>query len=230
MEQGGAYGAGKAGEQFNAVDFIKRPKTILRFSSWIFSLIQFACIVSEGYDKNLECIFGQDNNACHFSVAVGVLAFIFAIVFFIFDLIFPSISSASKRKKIVVTDLIISGLWTFLFFVVFCYLTNAWNHRNATDEAGNLYGADNARAAITFSFFSIGTWAGLTYYAVQAYRQGTLSAFAPSYEDPMYVESSAPYKSYPGVGEMGGSEMSAPPFQQAPFDESQPATYQAPTY
>ena len=35
MEQGGAYGAGKAGEQFNAVDFIKRPKTILRFSSWV---------------------------------------------------------------------------------------------------------------------------------------------------------------------------------------------------
>lgn len=226
MEQGGAYGAGKSGEAFNLVDFLKRPKTVLRLLSWIFSLIQFACIVSEGYDKREDCIFGKDSNACHFGVAVGVLAFILAIVFFIFDLIFPSISSASKRKKIVMADLAFSGLWTFLFFVAFCYLTNTWTNRRMIDQTDYYFGADNARAAITFSFFSIGTWGGLTYYAVQAYRQGTLSAFAPSYQDPMYSESSAPYKSFPGA-----AELTSPPYQQGPFtDEGAAPTYQPPTY
>lgn len=226
MEQGGAYGAGKSGEEFNPTDFIKRPKTILRLSSWVFALIQFACIVSEGYDKKKDCIFGQNSDACHFGVAVGVLAFILAIVFFIFDLIFPSISSASKRKKIVMADLFFSGVWTFLFFVAFCYLTNQWSNRTGEDEAALEYGADNARAAITFSFFSIGTWAGLTFFAVQAYRQGTLSAFAPSYQDPMYSESSAPYKSFPGA-----AELSSPPYQQGPFtDEGSAPNYQPPTY
>jgi len=226
MEQGGAYGAGKSGEEFNSVDFIKRPKTILRFLSWIFSLIEFACIVSEGYDKTNGCIFGKDQSACHYGVAVGVMAFILAIVFFIFDLIFPSISSASKRKKIVMADLVLSGLWTFLYFVAFCYLTNSWRNRPGSDTAEGLYGADNARAAITFSFFSIGTWAGLTFFAIQAYRQGTLSAFAPSYQDPMYSESSAPYKSFPGA-----AELTSPPYQQGPFtDEGSAPTYQPPTY
>jgi len=225
MDQGGAYGAGKSGEQFNPVDFIKRPKTILRFLSWIFSLIEFACIVSEGYEEKLVCVFGGDINACHYGVAVGVLAFILAIVFFVLDLIFPSISSASKRKKIVLADLFFSGVWTLLYFVAFCYLTKSWNSLMA-DWPGQSYARDNARAAITFSFFSIGTWAGLTYFAVQAYRQGTLSAFAPSYQDPMYAESSAPYKSFPGT-----AEMSSPPYQQGPFsNEEATPNYQPPTY
>ena len=41
MDQGGAYGAGKSGEQFNPVDFIKRPKTILRFLSWVSKYFEF---------------------------------------------------------------------------------------------------------------------------------------------------------------------------------------------
>ena len=35
MDQQGAYGAGKAGESFNMIDFIKKPKTILRLTSWV---------------------------------------------------------------------------------------------------------------------------------------------------------------------------------------------------
>lgn len=49
------------------------------------------------------------------------------------------------------------ALWTFLWFVGFCFLTNQWA---ATKEADVLVGADSARAAITFSFFSIFSWVG----------------------------------------------------------------------
>lgn len=48
-----------------------------------------------------------------------------------------------------------AGLWTFLWFVGFCFLTNqwAWTH----DEDVHIV-ADSARAVITFSFFSIFSW------------------------------------------------------------------------
>jgi len=234
MDQQGAYGAGKSGESFNTVEFIKKPKTILRLTSWVFSLVVFACIISEGVDNHQNCIFGTKASACNYAVAIGVMAFITATVFFIFDLVFPSISSASKRKKVVMVDLGTAGLWTFLYFVGFCLLVDTW--RNKTGAKAELeYGADNARAAIAFSFFSIFTWAGLTYYSLQAYRQGTLSAFAPSYDETEYPgnQSSAPYKSYPGTGDM------MKPYQQAPFSNQestegvsppQPGNYDPPSY
>lgn len=48
-----------------------------------------------------------------------------------------------------------AGLWTFLWFVGFCFLTNQWAWTQAQDV---LIGADSARAVITFSFFSIFSW------------------------------------------------------------------------
>lgn len=49
------------------------------------------------------------------------------------------------------------GLWTFLWFVGFCFLANQWQ-RTTSDKLPLNQGADAARAAIAFSFFSIFTW------------------------------------------------------------------------
>lgn len=49
------------------------------------------------------------------------------------------------------------GLWTFLWFVGFCFLANQWQ-RTTPDKLPLNQGADAARAAIAFSFFSIFTW------------------------------------------------------------------------
>lgn len=216
---GRAYGAAKAGEPFNPVEFIKRPKTILRVLSWLFAIIVFGCIVSEGYHLG-KCIYNEDINACHYGVAIGILAFIGATGFFVSDLIFPSITSAEKRKKVVMADMAFSGLWTFLYFVGFCYLTNAW--ANTSDHS---FGAGNAQAAIAFSFFSILTWGGLTYFCVSDYREGTLSAFAPTYNDPSLEQSSSPYSSFPGESETHGSYQDPPFSQKEPVPEYQPPTY-----
>lgn len=48
-----------------------------------------------------------------------------------------------------------AGLWTFLWFIGFCFLTNQWSWTR-TEEVYIM--ADSARAAITFSFFSIFSW------------------------------------------------------------------------
>ena len=54
----------------------------------------------------------------------------------------------------------ISALWSFLWFVGFCYMTDKWRRRDEVPVAvaPHGHGRDNIQAAIAFSFFSIFTW------------------------------------------------------------------------
>lgn len=49
-----------------------------------------------------------------------------------------------------------AGLWSFLWFVGFCFLTNQW--QRTAPGPGTAQAGDAARAVITFSFFSILSW------------------------------------------------------------------------
>jgi hypothetical protein len=49
-----------------------------------------------------------------------------------------------------------AGLWSFLWFVGFCFLTNQW--QRTAPGPGTTQAGDAARAAIAFSFFSILSW------------------------------------------------------------------------
>uniref|UniRef100_A0A8C5WKF9 Synaptogyrin n=1 Tax=Leptobrachium leishanense TaxID=445787 RepID=A0A8C5WKF9_9ANUR len=129
----------------------------------IFALIVFACILTDGYSSDVHgnglCIFGGNMDACRYGIAIGVLAFLASLLFLILDAYFPSLSNISHRKYIVQADLGFSALWSFLWFVGFCFLTNQWS---IDINPAPLTGQDNARAAIAFSFFSILSWVGDT--------------------------------------------------------------------
>ncbi|CAH2312273.1 synaptogyrin-1 isoform X2 [Pelobates cultripes] len=160
--EGGAYGAGKAGGAFDPQTFIRQPHTILRMISWIFSIVVFGCIINEGYinrpnESEEFCIFNRNKSACTYGVTVGVLAFLTSVLYLALDVHFPQISSVKDRKKTVLSDIAVSALWAFFWFVGFCFLANQWQ---ASKPEDNLLGegADAARAAIAFSFFSIFTW------------------------------------------------------------------------
>ncbi|XP_078003594.1 synaptogyrin-1 isoform X2 [Phascolarctos cinereus] len=161
--EGGAYGAGKAGGAFDLQTFIRQPHTVLRLVSWVFAIVVFGSIVNEGYlndSKESEkfCIYNRNHNACNYGVTVGVLAFLTCILYLALDVHFPQISSVKDRKKAVISDIGVSAFWAFLWFVGFCFLANQWQVSKPEDNPMN-EGTDAARAAITFSFFSIFTWA-----------------------------------------------------------------------
>ncbi|XP_066498007.1 synaptogyrin-1a isoform X2 [Hoplias malabaricus] len=173
MEQ--AYGAGKAGGAFDPLAFFRQPQTILRVVSWIFSIVVFGCIANEGYvnrpdSPDEHCIFNSNQNACNYGVAMGSLAFLSCAAFLALDVYFPQISGVKDRKKAVLADIGLSALWSFLWFVGFCFLTNQWQVTNPEDDTLQ-EGADAARAAITFSFFSIFTWGALTMLALERLKK-----------------------------------------------------------
>nr|CAD7569934.1 unnamed protein product [Timema californicum] len=230
MDVGGAYGGGKAGTPFDPLQFVQRPQVILRAVCLLFSIIVFGCISSQGWISKEEkqvCLYNEDANACNYGVGIGVIAFLASIGFLAGEYLFEQMSSVKTRKHYVLGDLGFSGLWSFLFFVGFCYLTNQWS-KSVTPE-GN-YGVNNMQGAIAFCFFSIFTWAGCAWFAFQRFRQGSESAFAPSYEaDPGSIPGGAPYSSYP-VGPDND-----PGYQEPPFTGSQSrgpvgSDFQAPAY
>uniref|UniRef100_A0A1A8P3Q1 Synaptogyrin n=2 Tax=Nothobranchius TaxID=28779 RepID=A0A1A8P3Q1_9TELE len=223
--QSGAYGSSLAGGAFDVENFVKQPHTILRFLSWVFSIVVFATITAEGYTNTVQldekiCIFNSNNSACSYGVAVGLLAFLACVIFLMMDAYFPNISNAKDRKRIVIGDLAFSAVWTFLWFICFCVLVNQWSKSNSS-----LYIASAARAVITFSFFSIITWALLTYFTYKRYAQG-VNEFTEDYTDPAQ-DHTTPYPQ----GPYGNSSVPSG-YQQSPFSNKQetPGEYQPPAY
>ncbi|XP_016135174.1 synaptogyrin-1-like isoform X1 [Sinocyclocheilus grahami] len=187
MEQ--VYGAGKAGGTFDPITFFQQPQIILRILSWIFSIVIFGCIANEGYVNRPDeveeyCIFNRNQNACNYAVGMGSLAFLCCAAFMALDVYFPQISSVKDRKKAVLADIGVSAFWSFVWFVGFCFLANQWQVAKSEDNPLK-EGGDAARAAITFAFFSIFTWAGQAFFAFQRYKLGASSSlFSQDYTDP----------------------------------------------
>ncbi|XP_034567712.1 synaptogyrin-2a [Notolabrus celidotus] len=224
--QSSAYGASLAGGAFDLENFIKQPQTILRCLSWLFSIVVFATITAEGYvnpvtKEETKCMFNENDSACSYGVGIGILAFLACVVFLVLDAYLPQISNAKERKYIVTGDLVFSAVWTLLWFICFCYLANQWSKTTNPSVPG-----DAARAVVAFSFFSIITWALLTYFGIGRYRQG-VDEFNQDYRDPANDHSS-PFPPAPYASSSSGPSG----YQQSPFSNSQeqPGEYQPPTY
>ncbi|XP_028670958.1 synaptogyrin-1-like isoform X1 [Erpetoichthys calabaricus] len=219
--EGMAYGAGKAGGAFDPQTFFRQPYTILRMVSWVFSIVIFGSIANEGYVNRPDeveefCIFNRNQNACNYGVTMGTLTFLTCLAFLALDVYFPQISSVKDRKKAVLTDMGVSAFWSFMWFVGFCFLTNQWQVSKREDNPLN-EGADAARAAIAFAFFSIFTWAAQSFLAFQRYRLGADSAlFSQDYTDPSQ-DASVPYSNYTG-GDGLDSPPNSTPYQQTSSD------------
>ncbi|KAF7656018.1 hypothetical protein LDENG_00047340 [Lucifuga dentata] len=180
-----AYGASLAGGGFNLNKFVRQPQTIVRLLSWLFALVVFACITTEGYinpihSPEAKCVFNETDSACHYAVGIGVIAFLACVGFLVLDVYLPFMSNVQERKYAVLADLVFSGVWTFLWFVCFCLLASLWGR---THNASSIP-QDAAQATIAFSFFSIATWGILTYFALGRYRRGVSDIAVPTYTEP----------------------------------------------
>ncbi|NWI09340.1 SNG3 protein, partial [Crypturellus soui] len=197
----------------------------------IFSIVVFGSIVNECYvnrdnqDPGLRCVFNENESACSYGIAVGIIAFFGCIFFLVVDLHFQQISSVKDRKRAVLLDLGFSGFLSFLWFVAFCFLANQW--QRTTMSTGVSQGADAARAAIAFSFFSIAAWVALAVKALQRYRLGTdMSLFAT---EQFAADGGAAYPGYAaGSGVESTDTYQSPPFSEAA--DANPKGYQVPAY
>jgi len=89
----------------------------------VFGSIVNECYMNkDGTDPELHCIFNENESACSYGIAIGIIAFFGCIFFLVVDLQFQQISSVKDRKRAVLLDLGFSGmtlallclLWTLL--------------------------------------------------------------------------------------------------------------------
>ncbi|XP_008682728.1 synaptogyrin-4 [Ursus maritimus] len=156
-----------------AVQFLKRPKTITRIIAGVFSLIVFSSLLTDGYQNKTEssklhCVLNSNNVACSFAVGAGLLAFFSCLTFLALDAHESRIGRFKTAFQLL--DFILAVLWTGIWFVGFCFLANQWQH---SPPKGFLLGSSSAKAAITFAFFSILIWIFQAYLALQDLRNDT---------------------------------------------------------
>ncbi|KAI0979270.1 hypothetical protein GJ496_002124 [Pomphorhynchus laevis] len=149
-----AFGVPLAGRSIDWINIIQRPNVVLRFISWIFSIIVFGCITQNAY-KNNKCIINNGSRSCSTAVAIG------------------SISSFRERKKVVVLDGIVSAAWTILWLFNFIQLITGWSNTKSIGQ--DFSGQSGIQASITFSFLSVFSWALLCYISVRRTKNGSSS-------------------------------------------------------
>lgn len=106
--------------------------------------------------KSGTCPLNNDANACGYGILVGVVALIVCVIFLILDAKFENLSSIKIRKRVVVADMAFSAVWAFVWFLIFCYMSNEWRKTSAELEVKAE--AHLVRTSLAFAFFSIITW------------------------------------------------------------------------
>eukprot|EP00071_Canis_lupus_P027224 XP_022260781.1 synaptogyrin-4 [Canis lupus familiaris] len=97
-----------------AVQFLKRPKTITRIFAGVFSLIVFSSLLTDGYQNKTEssklhCVLNGNNVACSFTVGAGLLAFFSCLTFLALDAHESRIGSTRFKTAFQLLDFILAG-------------------------------------------------------------------------------------------------------------------------
>ncbi|NWR79845.1 SNG2 protein, partial [Centropus unirufus] len=168
---GGAYGAAKAGGSFELGRFVQQPQVLARIASAVsagspaFGSLLPSCPGSLLLDPSFPLARDPASDPCQ---PIPPLCGAACQLRICADLHLPPAPPAAGAwweqsptwepgscSLSPSCHLLPTGLWTFLWFIGFCFLTNQWSWTPAEHVR---IGADSARAAITFSFFSIFSW------------------------------------------------------------------------
>jgi hypothetical protein len=209
---------------FRLLGFLRRPTVILKLVCILFSVIVWGCISHGGHEYNI-CLFNGDEHACSYGIFVALVAFIAANIGISLEILKLKLSNQRDKKLLAIGELAFSGVWTFLWFVGFCYLTNRWSNTPYISTVP-YWKYDNLRASLSFSFFSIFSWGGLTFLLFQSFREIMVS--------PGYFESGDQYENRQQIPEGYTTTPSTynpyAPYQSAanPTGSDQPSYYQQP--
>jgi hypothetical protein len=116
----------------------------------------FGSIITIDEQDKGQCPLNSDPGACSFGTTVGVLGLVICVFFLVIDSRFDNFSNINTRKRAVVIDMGVSGVYAGVWFITFCYLADAW--RKTDDDVKAVTDVTCINTAIAFSFLSIVTW------------------------------------------------------------------------
>ncbi|TMS36665.1 hypothetical protein L596_003771 [Steinernema carpocapsae] len=172
MEAMKAYGAGLAGGQFDAQAFIKKPTVIFRLFALAVGLLLWLWVASGVWHKRLSgqlvCLYNYSSSTCSFGSAVGFFSVGAAVALLILDARFHTISAVQTRRRAVLTDLVVSGVMSFIFLITFFTLWSKYSSFEITEEYSGRY----AKLSIFFALISLVSWGGASFFSWRRYQDG----------------------------------------------------------
>eukprot|EP00123_Amoebidium_parasiticum_P022303 comp8456_c0_seq1/m.3801 comp8456_c0_seq1/g.3801 ORF comp8456_c0_seq1/g.3801 comp8456_c0_seq1/m.3801 type:complete len:222 (-) comp8456_c0_seq1:355-1020(-) len=173
-------------------EVVQRPSFALRATLWLVSVIVWGCIkdkceptvcldpfnqhpetmaAGECKATGVYCVF-NNGGACGFGVFCGLCCFLLASAFLAAELFDSSL--AHNQRLLAMVEVGAGALFSFLWFVCFCWLADAWR-KEQHDWAVRI--VNNSQAAIVFSFFAILLWAAAGYLGWMKFN-GTTASYA----------------------------------------------------
>ncbi|CAH8650002.1 unnamed protein product [Schistosoma bovis] len=136
------------------IDYVRKPQVILRLIIVILAVVNIA-IVHNGCYIYGKCLFNEDQASCGYSLLLSSSTFILCLAYLWLDLIVDNVSSIDIRLRIAKFDVVLSGIWSFLWLIAFCLLCNRWQNTEQDFLTQNDVSPNGPRTAIAFSFFSM---------------------------------------------------------------------------
>ncbi|CAB3400285.1 unnamed protein product [Caenorhabditis bovis] len=188
MENVRAYGAGLANTNFDKNTFFKKPTVLFRLGALFLGLILWYSVSKGGWHKPSDsihsvCLYGRSSSTCSFATAVGFFAVCGAIALIFLDAKLDTISSIPTRKRAVMADLIVSVIFTVIFFIGFFTFWSKLSSFEVGEDDENPIKTGNAKFGILSALLSFIAWGGAAFFAWRRYEEGNQAVVEPNYEE-----------------------------------------------
>lgn len=151
-------------KHFNQTNFATTNR--LQNQIQVLSLVIYSCVSSAWYEG--RCLFNRYNGICRFG-SLALISFLACFVLLVLELLFGHISSLKVKKRIAVGDVIVSGVNTIFYLLLFVFLAIAWLK---SDYPPFGHSINCCRVAILLSFLAIFALAACTGLAYVRYQSG----------------------------------------------------------
>nr|CAX82820.1 synaptogyrin 3 [Schistosoma japonicum] len=151
------------------VHYIQKPQVLLRLVTVVLSVVLIA-IVHNGCYIYGKCLFSEDQASCGYSLFLSSSSVILCLFYLWFDLITDNISNIVMRTRIVKLDVILTGIWAFLWLIAFCLLCNRWKNTDQDFLSQNIVSPDGPRAAVAVTFFGMIILIILGFFTFKSYK------------------------------------------------------------
>lgn len=153
------------------------------------------------------CLFNHYNGICRFG-SLTLISFLVCVALLILELLFGHISSLKVRKRIAIGDVIVSGVNTIYYLLLFVFLAIAWLK---SDYPPFGHSINCCRVAILLSFLAIFALSACTGLAYVRYQSGAdMSQFMNEeqiiQEQAQYYDQSGNYQQQGGYADPQGAD------------------------
>ena len=179
-------------------------KNLLPSIAQVLSLVIYSCVSAAWYDG--KCLFNRHSGICHFG-SLALASFLACVALFIVEIFFGHISSLKVRRRIAIGDVIISGVNTLFYLLLFVFLSIAWVK---SDYPPFGHSINCCRVAIILSFLAIFALAACTGLAYVRYQSGVdMSQFMTEdqilqQQEQYYADQTGGYQQPGGYSTNGG--------------------------